>query len=144
MVNQVGLFVDQDKLCFDFSYKMQVILFEIKCIEEFFNVDICKNFKVYVKDVVLFEVREINGFCVVFGEMYFDFVRVVFVGVFVEEMFKDFKNFEWCQFSVEFCGGIYVDVIGFIKDLIIVEESGIVKGIRCIVVYMGVGVYQVQ
>lgn len=88
-------------------------------------------------------VCEIVGVCVVFGEIYFNFVCVVFVGMDIDIMFKDFKKEEWCKYSVEFCGGIYVEKIGFIKDFIIVEESGIVKGICCIIVYIGEEVYRI-
>ncbi|KAK4659553.1 Alanine--tRNA ligase [Podospora pseudocomata] len=143
-VNQAGSLVDQDKLRFDFSHKTQVTLPEIKRIEELSNADIRKNLKVYAKDVTLAEAREINGLRAVFGETYPDPVRVVSVGASVEEMLKDPKNPEWRQFSVEFCGGTHVDATGLIKDLIIVEESGIAKGIRRIVAYTGAGAHQAQ
>jgi len=46
--------------------------------------------------------------------------------------------------SVEFCGGTHVDQTGLIKDLVIVEESGIAKGIRRIIAYTGDAAHEVQ
>jgi len=45
---------------------------------------------------------------------------------------------------VEFCGGTHVEQTGLIKDLVIVEESGIAKGIRRIVAFTGDGAHQAQ
>jgi len=143
-VNQKGSLVDQDKLRFDFSHKSQVTLPEIKKIEDLCNKYIQKNGKIYYKDVDLDLAREIEGVRAVFGETYPNPVRVVSVGVDVDELLKTPKNPEWRNVSVEFCGGTHVDQTGIIKDLIIVEESGIAKGIRRIVAYTGDGAHQSQ
>ncbi|KAH6845333.1 tRNA synthetases class II (A)-domain-containing protein [Chaetomium sp. MPI-CAGE-AT-0009] len=143
-VNQKGSLVDQDKLRFDFSHKSQVSLEEIKKIEAMSNEDIKRNLKTYAKDVDLSLAREIEGVRAVFGETYPDPVRVVSVGVDVDELLKNPKNPEWRKVSVEFCGGTHVESTGAIKDLIIVEESGIAKGIRRIVAYTGDGAHQAQ
>lgn len=54
------------------------------------------------------------------------------------------ENPEWRNVSVEFCGGTHVDQTGIIKDLIIVEETGIAKGIRRLVAYTGDAAHEVQ
>jgi alanyl-tRNA synthetase len=59
-------------------------------------------------------------------------------------MLADPKNKEWRKYSVEFCGGTHNDKTGIIKDLIIVEESGIAKGIRRIVAYTGDAAHAAQ
>ena len=143
-VNQKGSLVDQDKLRFDFSHKTGVTLPEIKKIEELSNKYIQQNFKTYYKDVDLDLAREIEGVRAVFGETYPNPVRVVSIGVEVDELLSNPKNPEWRNVSVEFCGGTHVDQTGIIKDLIIVEESGIAKGIRRIVAYTGDGAHQAQ
>jgi alanyl-tRNA synthetase len=143
-VNQKGSLVDQDKLRFDFSHKSQVSLPEIKKIEDLSNKYIQQNFKTYYKDVDLDLAREIEGVRAVFGETYPNPVRVVSIGVDVDDLLKNPKNPEWRNVSVEFCGGTHVDQTSIIKDFIIVEESGIAKGIRRIVAYTGDGAHQSQ
>lgn len=143
-VHQKGSLVDQDKLRFDFSHKAAVSLPEIKKIEDMSNANIRRNLKVYYKDVDLASAREIEGVRAVFGETYPDPVRVVSVGVDVDELLKTPKKPEWRGYSVEFCGGTHVEQTGLIKDLVVVEESGIAKGIRRIVAYTGDAAHRVQ
>jgi alanyl-tRNA synthetase len=143
-VNQKGSLVDQDKLRFDFSHKSEVSLADIKKIEDLCNKYIQENKKTYYKDVDLDLAREIEGVRAVFGETYPNPVRVVSIGVDVDELLQNPKNPEWRNVSVEFCGGTHVDQTGIIKDLIIVESSGIAKGIRRIVAYTGDGAHQAQ
>lgn len=143
-IHQKGSLVDQDKLRFDFSHKSQVTLDEIKKIEEMSNEDIRRDLKTYAKDVDLDLAREIEGVRAVFGETYPNPVRVVSIGVPVDDLLANPKNPEWRKVSVEFCGGTHVEATGLIKDLVVVEESGIAKGIRRIVAYTGDGAHQAQ
>jgi alanyl-tRNA synthetase len=143
-VNQKGSLVDQDKLRFDFSHKTGVTLPELKNIEDSSNSYIKQNCKIYAKDVDLDVAKGIEGVRAVFGETYPNPVRVVSVGVEVETLLQDPKNPEWRKVSVEFCGGTHVDQTGLIKDLIIVEESGIAKGIRRIIAYTGEAAHEAQ
>lgn len=80
----------------------------------------------------------------VFGETYPDPVRVVSVGVHIEDLLADVKNPQWRKVSIEFCGGTHVQKTGDIKDLIILEENGIAKGIRRIVAVTGEDAHTVQ
>ncbi|TVY35319.1 Alanine--tRNA ligase [Lachnellula subtilissima] len=125
-INQKGSLVDQDKLRFDFSHKAQ------------------QNCKIYSKDVDLDTAKGIEGVRAVFGETYPNPVRVVSVGVEVDTLLAEPRNPEWRKVSVEFCGGTHVDQTGLIKDLVIVEESGIAKGIRRIIAYTGDAAHEVQ
>jgi alanyl-tRNA synthetase len=143
-VNQKGSLVDNDKLRFDFSHKTGVKIEELKQIEERSNGYIRQNSKVYSKDVDLESARQIEGVRAVFGETYPDPVRVVSIGMDIDTMLAEPKKEEWRQYSVEFCGGTHVDQTGLIKDLVIVEESGIAKGIRRIIAYTGEAAHQVQ
>ncbi|KAI1104620.1 tRNA synthetases class II (A)-domain-containing protein [Jackrogersella minutella] len=143
-VNQKGSLVDQDKLRFDFSHKTGVTLPELKKIEDLSNGYIRQNCKVFSKDVELDLARKINGVRAVFGETYPNPVRVVSVGIDVDMLLEAPENPDWRKVSVEFCGGTHVDQTGIIKDIVIVEESGIAKGIRRIVAYTGAAAHQVQ
>ena len=143
-VNQKGSLVDQDKLRFDFSHKAQVTLPELKKIEDSSNSYIKQNCKIYAKDVDLDIAKGIEGVRAVFGETYPNPVRVVSVGVEVDVLLAEPQNPEWRKVSVEFCGGTHVDQTGLIKDLVIVEESGIAKGIRRIIAYTGDAAHEVQ
>lgn len=143
-VNQKGSLVDEDKLRFDFSHKTGVTNEEIKKIEDLSNSYIKQNCKVYYKDVELEAARKIAGVRAVFGETYPNPVRVVSVGIDVDMLLEKPDNPEWRKVSVEFCGGTHVDQTGIIKDMVIVEESGIAKGIRRVVAYTSDAAHEVQ
>ncbi|CZT47027.1 probable alanine--tRNA ligase, cytosolic [Rhynchosporium secalis] len=143
-INQKGSLVDQDKLRFDFSHKAQVTLPEIKKIEDSSNAYIKQNCEIYSKEVDLDLAKGIEGVRAVFGETYPNPVRVVSVGVPVDELLENPTNPKWREVSVEFCGGTHVEKTGLIKDLVIVEESGIAKGIRRIIAYTGDAAHEVQ
>jgi alanyl-tRNA synthetase len=143
-VEQKGSLVSPEKLRFDFSHKIAVALKEIEQIEDICNHSIKNNSPVYAKEVPLSKAQEIFGVRAVFGETYPDPVRVVSVGTPIEELVADPKNEQWINFSVEFCGGTHVAKTGEIKELVIVEESGIAKGIRRIVAVTGTTAFEVQ
>ncbi|TGJ85701.1 hypothetical protein E0Z10_g3048 [Xylaria hypoxylon] len=143
-VNQKGSLVDQDKLRYDFSHKVGVTIPELQKIESSSNDYIRQNCKIYSKDVELDLAKKISGVRAVFGETYPNPVRVVSVGIDVDTLLETPENPEWRKVSVEFCGGTHVDKTGLIKDLVIVEESGIAKGIRRIVAYTGEAAHRVQ
>ncbi|KAK7751182.1 Alanine--tRNA ligase [Diatrype stigma] len=143
-VNQKGSLVDNEKLRFDFSHKAAVTLAELKKIEDLSNAYIRQNSQIFWKDVELDKAKQINGVRAVFGETYPNPVRVVSVGIDVDMLLETPENPDWRKVSVEFCGGTHVDQTGIIKDLIVVEESGIAKGIRRIVAYTGDAAHKVQ
>ena len=84
------------------------------------------------------------GLRAVFGETYPNPVRVVSVGVSVDDLLANPKNEEWRKYSIEFCGGTHVKKTNEIKDLIIIEESGIAKGIRRLIAVTGQTAREVQ
>ncbi|KAI5963176.1 ALA1 [Candida pseudojiufengensis] len=143
-VDQKGSLVASEKLRFDFSHKQALTLKELEEVEKISTQYIKDNKQVYYKDVSLNDAKEINGLRAVFGETYPDPVRVVSIGIPVEELLKDPKNEEWRSLSIEFCGGTHVQKTNDIKDLVITEESGIAKGIRRIVAVTGHDAHQVQ
>ena len=143
-IDQRGSLVAPEKLRFDFSHKSGVSDSELEKIEDISTKYIRQNCVVYSKDVALATAREIEGVRAIFGETYPDPVRVVSVGVDVEDLLKNVRDPRWKKVSVEFCGGTHVQKTGDIKDLVIIEESGIAKGIRRIIAVTGEDAHEVQ
>lgn len=143
-IDQKGSLVAPEKLRFDFSHRSQVSDAELCKIEDISTSYIRQNCPVYTKDVPLATAREIEGVRAVFGETYPDPVRVVSVGVEVEDLLQNVKDPKWREVSIEFCGGTHVANTGDIKDLVITEENGIAKGIRRIVAVTGADAHEVQ
>ena len=143
-IDQRGSLVAPEKLRFDFSHKSGVSDSDLEKIEDISTKYIRQNFAVYSKEVPLTTAREIEGVRAVFGETYPDPVRVVSVGVDVDDLLKDVKDPRWKEVSVEFCGGTHVQKTGDIKDLVVIEESGIAKGIRRIIAVTGEDAHEVQ
>ncbi|KAL9580078.1 MAG: hypothetical protein Q9212_004703, partial [Teloschistes hypoglaucus] len=143
-IDQRGSLVAPEKLRFDFSHKTGVSDVELEKIEDISTKYIRQNFVVYAKDVPLATARQIKGVRAVFGETYPDPVRVVSVGVEIEMLLEDIGNERWKEVSIEFCGGTHVAKTGDIKDLVILEESGIAKGIRRIIAVTGSDAHAVQ
>jgi alanyl-tRNA synthetase len=143
-VDQKGSLVAPEKLRFDFSHKAGLSDAELEKVEKISSDYIKQDTQVYAKDVPLATAREINGLRAVFGETYPDPVRVVSVGRSVEDLIADPKNEAWSKLSIEFCGGTHVLKTGEIKELVILEESGIAKGIRRVIAVTGQEAYDVQ
>ncbi|KAJ9312903.1 hypothetical protein DTO271D3_6817 [Paecilomyces variotii] len=143
-IEQRGSLVAAEKLRFDFSHKSAISDSDLAKIEDKSTEYIRQNCAVYSKEVPLATAREIAGVRAVFGETYPDPVRVVSVGVELEEILKNVKDPRWEEVSIEFCGGTHVQKTGDIKDLIILEESGIAKGIRRIIAVTGEEAHEVQ
>lgn len=143
-VDQKGSLVAAEKLRFDFSHKSAVSEAELEKIEAKSTEYIRQNCAVYAQEVPLATAQQISGLRAVFGETYPDPVRVVSVGVELEEILKNVKDPRWNEVSIELCGGTHVQKTGDIKDLIILEESGIAKGIRRIIAVTGEEAHEVQ
>ncbi|KAL2210473.1 alanyl-tRNA synthetase [Sarocladium strictum] len=143
-INQKGSLVDNEKLRFDFSHKSQVKIDELRKVEDLSNMYVKQDSQIFSKDVDLDLAREIEGVRAVFGETYPNPVRVISIGMDIDTMLKEPKKEEWRKYSVEFCGGTHVEKTGLIKDFVIVEESGIAKGIRRIIAYTGEAAHKIQ
>ena len=136
-IEQRGSLVAPEKLRFDFSHKSAISDQDLEKVQQKSNTDIEQNLPVYSKEVPLATAEQILGVRAVFGEKYPDPVRVVSVGVEIDDLLSDVKNEEWKTVSVEFCGGTHVANTAEIKSFVIVEENGIAKGIRRIIAVTG-------
>lgn len=143
-VDQKGSLVAPEKLRFDFSHKRALSYEELVEVEKLSNEKIRDNLTVYYKEVALDLAKTISSVRAVFGETYPDPVRVVSIGKAVEEVLENPTSEEWQKYSIEFCGGTHVAKTSDIKEFVIVEESGIAKGIRRIVAVSGPEAYEVQ
>lgn len=143
-IDQKGSLVASEKLRFDFSHKQALTPKELEQVERISNETVKSNKEVYAEEVQLAKAKEISGVRAVFGETYPDPVRVVSIGVPVADLLSNPSNQEWANISIEFCGGTHVAKTGEIKDFVIIEESGIAKGIRRIVAVTGNEAQEVQ
>ncbi|KAH3680812.1 hypothetical protein WICMUC_000163 [Wickerhamomyces mucosus] len=143
-IHQKGSLVSAEKLRFDFSHKQGLTIDEVTKIENISNKEIRKNQIVYAKEVPLDLAKSISSVRAVFGETYPDPVRVVSIGNPVEDILAAPADSKWNTVSIEFCGGTHVAKTSDIKDFVIVEESGIAKGIRRIIAVSGNEAHEVQ
>merc|ERR1711871_1793690 len=128
-VDQKGSIVTSDKLRFDFNAKAMKPE-QVAEVERIVNEQIQKDLAVDCKVVPLAAARSINTLRAVFGETYPDPVRVVSVGQKVDDLVADPDNEEWKGFSVELCGGTHITSSKQMQAFVVVEESGISKGVR--------------
>ena len=146
-VDQKGSLVDDQKLRFDFNHTKAVSPAQLREIERLVNEKVHDALKVYTKVCPIDEARKICSLRAVFGEAgvadfshsqhYPNMVRVVAIGVAVEELLADPSNPRWMDYSVEFCGGTHLSNLAQAKFFAIVEEGSISKGIRRIVAITG-------
>lgn len=80
-------------------------------------------------DVTLENANRIKGVRTIVGETYPDPTRVVSIGVPANALIDNTSK-DWWTCSVELCGGTHVDRTGEIKDVVLLEESVIAKGVR--------------
>ncbi|XP_045521368.1 alanine--tRNA ligase, cytoplasmic [Pieris brassicae] len=135
--DQRGSLVMPDRLRFDFTNKGPMTTKQIKEAEDQVKTIINNNKKVYAKYTKLSDAKKINGLRAMFDEQYPDPVRVVSVGIPVEDLEDNPEGPNGFETSIEFCGGSHLHQTGHIGDYVIVSEEGIAKGIRRIVALTG-------
>jgi alanyl-tRNA synthetase len=136
-VDQKGSLVDPDKLRFDFSHGKAMTDDELGRVEKLVNQKIAEKLTVYWKNVPQEKALKINGLRAVFGEKYPPAVRVVSIGVPVDDLINDAANAEWRKFSIEFCGGTHLNDTSEAEAFCLTAEESVSKGIRRIVALTG-------
>ncbi len=129
-VDQRGSLVNDEKLRFDFAYNAPVTPEEITKIEAIVNHQIEQNLTVYGQLAPLQQAKNIAGLRAVFDETYPDPVRVVSIGIEVDQLIGNPENDAWKAASIEFCGGTHIESTGIAKHFALTAEEGIAKGIR--------------
>ncbi|KAJ8982438.1 hypothetical protein NQ317_010178, partial [Molorchus minor] len=135
--DQRGSLVAPDRLRFDFTNKGALTTDQVKNAEISSQNMISKNEKVYARESSLGVAKTIRGLRAVFEETYPDPVRVVSIGISVEQLEADPLGPAGDNTSIEFCGGTHVQYAGHIGDFVIASEEAIAKGIRRIVALTG-------
>ena len=137
-VNQKGSFVGDNLLRFDFSWNEKIEPSDIHLLESFLNEEIQKDVSVYSREVGLDEALNISSLRAIFDEKYGECVRVVSIGIPVETLLEDAKNFEKLnQYSIELCGGTHVKNTSDIGEAAILSEEALTKGVRRIMCVTG-------
>jgi alanyl-tRNA synthetase len=131
--DQKGSLVDDEKLRFDFSWNAPLSPVQVKMVENLVVEQIKKKLQVFAEIVPLSDASKIKSVRMVFGEKYPDPVRVISVGEDVQMLIENPNDSTWNNLSIEFCGGTHLANTGQAEDFVLVEESGIAKGIRRII-----------
>lgn len=135
--DQKGSLVAPDRLRFDFTNKGAMTPLQVKNTEINTNQMVSDNKKIYAKESKLGIAKTIQGLRAMFGETYPDPVRIVSMGIPIEELEKNPQSLDATKTSVEFCGGTHLHYTGHIGDFVIASEEAIAKGIRRIVALTG-------
>ncbi|HEY3251723.1 MAG TPA: alanine--tRNA ligase, partial [Ignavibacteria bacterium] len=124
-VKQMGSYLDDKFLRFDFPHFHKVTENEIKEIEQIVNEKVKENINVYAEVMPIEKANKIPNVKKFFGEKYGDDVRVVFIDE---------------NFSIEFCGGTHVKETADVGLFKIVKEESISSGTRRIFARTGQGI----
>jgi alanyl-tRNA synthetase len=132
-VNQKGSLVDSEKTRFDLSHPRPITPEEIARVEDLVNQLIQKALPVHIAYVPQKEAQRVRTLRAVFGEKYPDPVRVVSVGVAVEDLLAAPEDPRWMEYPVEFCGGTHLSNSAEAERFAVVAEEGVAKGVRRVV-----------
>ncbi len=140
--DQKGSLVDDQKLRFDFSHNAPLTLDQLDQVEHLVNADIAADLPVYAGEAPLEDGRRIKGLRAVFGEKYPQLVRIVSVGVPVQDLTDQPDKDDWSNYSVEFCGGTHVTKTGDAEGFVVISEEAVAKGVRRITAITGAAAHQ--
>lgn len=135
--DQKGSLVSDERLRFDFSCKKALTTEQLEGVDTVVSDFIKKNDVIYAKNAPLAIAREVQGLRAMFDETYPDPVRVVSVGIDVEELVADPTAPAGSVTSVEFCGGTHLLRAGHMNNFTVVSEKPISKGVRRIFAVTG-------
>ena len=125
--DQKGSLVAPDRMRFDFTANKALTADQVKGVEEAANELIAKNEEVFAKEAPLAVAKTIQGLRAVFDETYPDPVRVVSIGIPVEDLEASPTSPAGSKTSVEFCGGTHLRRAGHIGDFVLASEEAIAK-----------------
>lgn len=124
-VRQMGSYLDDKILRFDFPHYHKVTPQEIREIEDIVNAKVNDEIKVEAEQMPIGQAEKIPNIKKYFGEKYGDIVRVIKMDP---------------AYSVEFCGGTHVSNTSDIGLFKIVKEESVSSGIRRLFARTGEGI----
>ncbi|MCC6865165.1 MAG: alanine--tRNA ligase [Ignavibacteria bacterium] len=124
-IKQMGSYLDDKLLRFDFPHFHKLNKSEIIDIEQIVNDKISENIQVYSEELSIETANKIPNVKKFFGDKYGSMVRVVYIDE---------------NFSVEFCGGTHVKSTNDIGLFKIIKEESISSGTRRIFAITGEGI----
>jgi alanyl-tRNA synthetase len=136
-VQQRGSLVLAEKFRFDFSHNKPLTEQQLRECDDVVNKIIQDNLIVSSREVTLSQAMTIKGLRTVPGEVYPDPVRVISVGINIDNLLAEPTNDKWLEYSIEFCGGTHLENTQPIKLFTIVDEEAVGKGVRRIVALTG-------
>jgi alanyl-tRNA synthetase len=136
-IDQKGSAVAEDRFRFDFSHTGAMTHDELARVQHMVNQDINAALPVRAMEVPLDKAKKINGLRAVFGEVYPDPVRVVAIGVPVEDLVANPHHEKWRQYSVEFCGGTHLRSTAEAGSFVLTTEEAVGKGVRRLIALTG-------
>ena len=125
-VSQKGSIIDVESFTFDFNHPKSLGGDQIKKIEDLVNYYVWQNSEVKAEVLPISQAHK-KGAQALFGEKYGDEVRVLSMGIGVDQKAA----------SIEFCGGIHVRKLGEIGLFKIISEGAIASGVRRIEARVG-------
>ncbi|KAA8494101.1 Alanine--tRNA ligase [Porphyridium purpureum] len=128
--DQRGSLVDDSKLRFDFAYNKPLSEHELEAVEAEVRAQIQAQLTVYDRVIPLADAKNIHSLRAVFGEVYPDPVRVISVGVPVQDLVQDPESQAWTAYSIELCGGTHLENTGQAHSFALIEEGSVAKGVR--------------
>lgn len=136
-VEQQGSDVVDSRFRFDFNHNKPLTISELDEIDERIRDIINKDLQVFDKEVPLDQAKSISGVRQMFGETYPDPVRVVSIGVSVDDLLANPSSEEWKNYAIEFCGGTHTPSTKSPITFTTISEEAISKGVRRVVCLTG-------
>lgn len=125
--DQKGSLNNPEYLRFDFSNNSGVSSEDLGKVEGLVREYIKESLPVYTQEVPKNDALKIKGLRAVFGEDYPDPVRVVSIGISVDQLVADPENPKNADYSIEFCGGTHLTNTAQANSFAIISEEGISK-----------------
>ncbi len=135
--DQKGSLVAPDRLRFDFVCPHAMTDEQIEQVEQAVNDSIAAQLPVHADVVPLDKAMSIAGIRAIFGEKYPDPVRVVAIGVPLDDVLADPGAAKWCGFSIELCGGTHLADTSGAARFVITHEQALASGVRRITARTG-------
>jgi len=134
---QKGSLVAPERLRFDFSCSHAMSREQLAETDRIVNHAIGGKLPVNSAYIPLAEAMRICGVRAVFGEKYPDPVRVVAIGIGIDEVRADPDSARWRGHSIELCGGTHLDEMSQAGRFEIIQEQALAAGIRRITALTG-------